>query len=142
MNSKRAAAVSLTVVLFLGILIGIVIDRLIINDLFHPPFERRHRPDFFADLTRELQLNAQQQDQLKTLLEEVKSKHEALRKSMGPQFHGVRQEFQEKFKQILTEEQKITFEKFNKKDPPREPPRDGKEPGERPGERAKQTMIK
>jgi hypothetical protein len=121
MNSKRAAAVSLSVVLFLGLLIGIVIDRFLIDDLFRPPVDGRHRPDFFADLTKELQLDPQQQEQLKTLLEEVKTKHEALRKTMGPQFRSVREEFQGKFAQILSAEQKLKFDQFNKKEPPKDP---------------------
>jgi hypothetical protein len=112
MNSKRAAVLSLSIVLILGILIGIVLDRYLLMDIFRPPFVGRHHADFVGHVTKELQLNEQQQAQLKVLLEEVKKSHEELREKIGPSSKKVREEFHDKFKKILTEEQQTKFAKM------------------------------
>jgi hypothetical protein len=120
MNSKRAAIILLSVVLTLGILLGVAMDRFILPDRSHPPFERKRRPDLVAHFTKELGLNEQQQAQLKILLEEIKTKHDSLRRATSPEFHKVRDEFQQNFSKILTNEQQTKFDNMIKRDKPRE----------------------
>lgn len=122
MNSKRAAAISLSVVFVLGLLAGLVVDRYFLSDQMPPGFAKRHRPDFVERLTKDLDLTADQQAQLKTLLGELKSKHDKIRETVGPQYRQVREDFHSSFKTILTKDQQKKFDEFTKKENPRNPP--------------------
>jgi hypothetical protein len=122
MNSKRAAAISLGVVFVLGFLAGLVVDRYFFSDHMPPEFDRRHRPDFVERLTKDLNLTADQQTQLKTLLAELKAKHDKIRETVGPQYRQVREDFHSSFKKILTAEQQIKFDEFSNRENPRNPP--------------------
>ncbi len=119
MNSKRTAIASLCMVLLVGILLGVVIDRYLLDDHNRPPFERRRPHDFFGRLSVDLQLNDVQKEQLRILLEATKAKHDSLRKTTGPQFRRIQEEFQQEFKKVLDADQREKFEKITKRDRPR-----------------------
>jgi hypothetical protein len=122
MNSKRAAAISLSVVFILGLLAGLVVDRYFFSDHMPPGFDKRHRPDFVERLTKDLNLTADQQAQLKTLLGELKTRHDKIREAVGPQYRQVREDFHASFKKILTKEQQDKFDEFTNRENPRNPP--------------------
>lgn len=119
MNSKRTAIASLCMVLLVGFLLGVIIDRYLLDDHNRPPFERRRSHDFFARLSVDLQLNDLQKEQLRILLEATKAKHDSLRKTTGPQFRRIQEEFQQEFKKALDPDQRKKFEKITKRDRPR-----------------------
>jgi len=120
MNSKRAAIFSLGVVLVLGILLGMAIDRYVIGTSARPPFERKRPHDFTRHLSKQLQLNDQQQAQLKVLLDGLRAKHDSLRKEATPQFRRIQEEFRQQFSSLLTPEQQETFKKMIEHEKPRE----------------------
>jgi septal ring factor EnvC (AmiA/AmiB activator) len=122
MNSKRAAAISLSVVFVLGLFVGLFVDRYFLSNRMAPGFDRRHRPDFVERLTKDLKLSADQQAQLKTLLAELKTKHDKIREAVGPQYRQVRDDFHSSFKKILTQEQQKKFDEFTSRENPRTPP--------------------
>jgi Spy/CpxP family protein refolding chaperone len=71
-----------------------------------------HRPDrqrLARRLTRELNLNATQVQQLTQILDETSKKFDDLRKQLDPQFDAVRKESQDRVRQILTPEQLAKF---------------------------------
>ncbi len=123
MNSKRAAAISLTAVFVLGFVAGWLGDRFLFSRHMPPGFDRRHRPDFVERLSKELNLTIDQQTQLKTLLADLKAKHDKIRETVGPQYRQVREDFRVHFKKILSEEQQKKFDEFSSRQtPPNQPP--------------------
>ena len=63
-------------------------------------------------LTRELQLTADQQQQLGTILDETATSYEAIRERVRPEYDQVRQQGRDKIRAILTPEQKAHFEEL------------------------------
>jgi len=119
MNSKRTAIASLGMVLLVGVLLGVVIDRHLLDDHNRPPFERRRSHDFFERLSVDLQLNDVQKEQLRLLLEATKNKHDELRRTPGPQFRRIQEEFQQEFTKVLNPDQREKFEKITKRNRPK-----------------------
>jgi Spy/CpxP family protein refolding chaperone len=71
-----------------------------------------HRPDrqrLVRHLTRELNLNETQVNQLTQIMDETSKKFDDLRKQLDPQFDAVRKESQDRVRQILTPEQLAKF---------------------------------
>jgi Spy/CpxP family protein refolding chaperone len=62
--------------------------------------------------TRELNLTADQERQFGQILADVRSRYEAIRRAMDPQFREVRQQSRERIRQILTTEQRPGFDDF------------------------------
>ena len=63
-------------------------------------------------LTRELQLTADQQQQLGTILDETATSYEAIRERVRPEYDQVRQQGRDKIRAILSPEQKARFEEL------------------------------
>jgi Spy/CpxP family protein refolding chaperone len=61
-------------------------------------------------LTREVGLTPQQQEQLKAILEESKARYDALFEQMRPQLEEIRQQGRQKIRAILAPEQLPKFE--------------------------------
>jgi Spy/CpxP family protein refolding chaperone len=72
--------------------------------------ERRAR--FVEQLTREVNLTADQQKQLGTILTDTQAKLRALHDQITPQAEQVRQQSREQIRALLTPEQKLKFEEF------------------------------
>jgi Spy/CpxP family protein refolding chaperone len=90
-----------------------------------------HRPDrqrLVRRLTRELNLNATQVQQLTQIMDETAKKFDDVRKQMDPQFDAVRKESQDRVRQILTPEQRDKFDammrRFEERRRRRSPPPD------------------
>ena len=63
-------------------------------------------------LTDELDLTAEQQQQLGPILDETATSYEAIRERVRPEYEQVRQQSREKIRAILTPEQKARFEEL------------------------------
>ena len=62
--------------------------------------------------THDLDLDAQQQDGVKTLLEKQREKIMALHREKSEQFHKVRAELRSELRRLLTPEQQMKFDKI------------------------------
>jgi len=63
-------------------------------------------------LTHELDLTAEQQQQLGPILDQTATSYEAIRERVRPEYEQVRQTSREKIRAILTPEQKARFEEL------------------------------
>ena len=63
-------------------------------------------------LTHELDLTAEQQQQLGVILDETATNYESIRERVRPEYEQVRQQSREKIRAILTPEQKARFEEL------------------------------
>ena len=66
-------------------------------------------------LTQELNLGAEQQKQLETIIASIQMQYKAIHQSTDPQINEVRQKGREQIRAILTPEQKPRFEEFLKR---------------------------
>ncbi|HEX7316231.1 MAG TPA: periplasmic heavy metal sensor [Pyrinomonadaceae bacterium] len=69
------------------------------------------RRDRFEKMSEDLKLTAEQQEQVRQIFGETKTKLEALRKESEPRFAEIRRDADERLKQVLTPEQ---WEEFRK----------------------------
>src|ERR1700732_5381571 len=115
-NSKKRgeAAVLILVVFLLGALLGSVGNHLwgervwgkqITNG---PP----SKGQIVSDLTRELQLTADQQKQLSSIVDDTRAQVRALYNTVEPQHEQLRQRGRDRIRAILTPDQKPKFEQF------------------------------
>jgi Spy/CpxP family protein refolding chaperone len=71
--------------------------------------ERRER------MTRDVGLNAEQQKQVKAILDQSQVEYKALHAVMDPQIEAVRQKTRDKIRALLTADQQPKFEEFLRK---------------------------
>jgi Spy/CpxP family protein refolding chaperone len=116
MSSKRVAILSLVSILILGFALGLLTEHFVLHSgKIHRPPKKSRDERLITTLTKELELTEEQQQQLKTLLQELKEKHDTINRSTRPEHQRVRQEFNEAFSKILTPEQAEKYEAFNKR---------------------------
>jgi Spy/CpxP family protein refolding chaperone len=107
------AILSIAAVFLSGLVIGIYADRLLLNSFgARPPHNDKA---FVAKFTRDLDLSAEQQAQLKVLLGKLREQHNAVWRSGQPEFNRIREEFRKNFSAVLTPEQQTKFTAINKK---------------------------
>ena len=70
------------------------------------------RNQLVGDLTRDLQLTADQQQQLGSIVDDTRSQWRALYTTIEPQHEQIRQQARDRMRAILTPEQKPKFEEF------------------------------
>jgi len=79
--------------------------------------------DFVKYLSQELKLDSQQTSRLTQILDESRTKYEALHSQVRPQFEALRQETDNQIRQILNPEQSRRFDEVIRKwRPPQGPP--------------------
>ena len=66
-------------------------------------------------LTREVELNAEQQKQAGAILDQAQNEYKAVHDVMDPQIESVRQKTRDKIRALLTADQKPKFEEFLRK---------------------------
>jgi hypothetical protein len=82
--------------------------------------------DFVKYLSQELKLDSQQTSRLTQILDESRTKYEALHSQVRPQFEALRQETDNQIRQILNPEQSRKFDEVIRKwRPPQGPPGPG-----------------
>jgi len=114
MNNKRAIAY-LFLVFLLGAALGVLgtlwAGRTGWAASLGPP-SMRNKQGAAEWLTRELNLTADQQQQLGPILDETATSYEAIRERVRPEYEQVRQSSREQIRAILTPEQKARFEEL------------------------------
>lgn len=78
----------------------------------HDGDRKEHRMKHFVS---ELDLNPQQEEELKGILEKQRSRIRELRQEMRPRFQEIRQEARVQIRARLTPEQKVKFDALEKK---------------------------
>ncbi len=77
--------------------------------------EAQRRARKVERLTQELNLTADQQKQIETILASVQAQYKAIRQTTEPQIDQARQKGREQIRAVLTPEQKPKFEEFLKR---------------------------
>jgi hypothetical protein len=125
-NPTTRKAITLVLLVFvLGVAIGAVgislVNRRVYGALGRPQAADQPRPGdqrpkgrtrLVKNLTVDLDLNAEQQKELTSILENTQSRYDAIRQQMNPQFDEVRQQSRDHIRQILTPEQRPKFDDF------------------------------
>ncbi|MGH9776098.1 MAG: hypothetical protein ACRD50_14255 [Candidatus Acidiferrales bacterium] len=110
-SSKRQAALLVMIVFLLGIALGGFSDHLWGSHIWARG-QRPGRDALLNQLTQELQLSADQQKQLASIVDDTRSRWHALDESIRPEHERIRQESRDKIRAVLTPEQKPKFEDF------------------------------
>jgi Spy/CpxP family protein refolding chaperone len=110
--SSRKAIALLVLVLLLGIALGVVGTTVVNRRVYGARAGNANRTRPFDRLTRELKLTPSQQTQVKSILSDMQSKYDVIRRQDAPQFSQVRQQGRQQIRQLLSPEQKPKFEQF------------------------------
>ena len=78
--------------------------------------------DFLGNFAKELELDGQQFETLKAILDESRQRYIGLAKEIGPQYYEIRKETEQKIRNMLRDDQRIRYEEFLKKFQPPPPP--------------------
>jgi Spy/CpxP family protein refolding chaperone len=106
---KKTAVLSLITIFLLGTAFGIFLNHVVLGK-FSPHPKHGSPSDFlFEKFTRDLSLTSPQQDTLRTMLNELREQNKSLGQAQHQQNEQIRLKFNEKFEQILTEEQKTKY---------------------------------
>jgi|ERR1700678_726307 len=113
-KTRSEAAILVIVVFFLGALLGGVSNHLWGESVWGKQMSFAHptRDQMVASLTQDLQLNAEQQQQLGAIIDDTKSQIHAIYAPVDAQREAVRQAGRNRIRAILTPEQKPKFEAF------------------------------
>ena len=115
-NTKKRgeAAVLVLVVFLLGTLLGGVGNHVWGERVWGKQIVNTQptRDQIVGNLTRDLQLTADQQQQLGSIVDDTRAKWRTLYNSIEPQHEQIRQQARDRMRAILTPEQKPKFEDF------------------------------
>jgi Spy/CpxP family protein refolding chaperone len=115
MRSKTSATLMLVLTFGLGVVAGAVSNHLY-ETRFKPagprPGARSAPPDIAEELGQGLNLNADQKNKLKEIIQQSRERYRTMSQQFRPQYDAVRDETRQQIRQILTEEQKARFEKI------------------------------
>jgi len=135
MKSKLSVVLLWVLVFLLGGVSGAVSHYLYREHIKTPtPAVPQRSGDIVEGMARELNLDAQQKESLKTIFgqtrqqvhalnQQFKPQYEALNQQYRPQFEAIRNDTDEKIRQILRSDQRTRFEAFLKKLHSAPPPR-------------------
>jgi uncharacterized membrane protein len=118
MKSKLCIALLWILVFLLGGVAGSVsyyLYREHINPLPQAKASRKSPEQIIDEMARFLNLDAQQKEQLTVIFDESLKRYRALNQEYRPQFRTIRNETDEKIKNILREDQKLRFQEWIKK---------------------------
>jgi hypothetical protein len=113
-KTRGEAAILVIVVFLLGALLGGVGNHLWGERVWGKQISVAHlsKDQLVSSLTQELQLNADQQQQLGAIIDETKSQIHAIYAPVDVQREALRQNGRARIRAILTPEQKPKFEAF------------------------------
>jgi len=123
MKSKTSAALLLILTFLLGGIVGAVSYSLYQHEVAAQNSRSRRNP--MRDLAKALNLDSQQEETLRQIMEKSRDRYRALdqqmrrqyettRQEMRPQYDAIRTESRQEIRQILREDQKARFEEFLK----------------------------
>ena len=105
-NAKVLAAIAIVITLVVGVVLGVVGDRLFL--MIHPP--RRHSPQMIVrHLAYRLDLSDQQRQQLTEIVTRHEQRIAALHESTRPAVQQELEQANREIEQILTPEQREKF---------------------------------
>ncbi len=110
MTSKKTAITVLISVFIVGVACGLVSDRIFFAKSRY--MHRHRRAGMVSKFTKELKLNASQQEKLQGLLKEIKAQYDEIRTKTRPEYKKVRENFHDELLKILNEDQKQKFMKM------------------------------
>jgi Spy/CpxP family protein refolding chaperone len=113
-KTRSEAAVLVLVVFLLGALLGGMAVHLWSDRVFGNPIVPGHptRDQIVSSLTKELQLNAEQQQQLAAIIDDTRAQIAVVYAPADAQRDELRQKGRARIRAILTPEQKPKFEAF------------------------------
>jgi Spy/CpxP family protein refolding chaperone len=117
-DKKRGEAALLVLVVFLlGVLLGGVGNHLWGERVWGKQVTTTtpSKGQIVNDLTRELQLTADQQKQLGAIVDDTRAQWRTLYSTIEPQHEQIRQQSRDRIRAILTPDQKPKFEEFMKR---------------------------
>ena len=115
MRSKTSASILLIGVFILGGITGAVSYSLYrgrVEASAPRGGSRWSSNDIAKKLAQDLNLNAEQQEKLKAIIDQGRERFGALRQQFRPQYEVIRRETDDRIRQILREDQKAKFEKI------------------------------
>jgi len=115
MRSKTSASILLIGVFILGGITGAVSYSLYRSRVEASGGKHGSRwpsHDIVKKFAQDLDLGAEQQEQLKVIIDESRDRFGALRQQFRPQYEAIRSLTNDKIRQILREDQKAKFEKI------------------------------
>ncbi|MBN2356452.1 hypothetical protein JXO59_10080 [candidate division KSB1 bacterium] len=116
MTSRRKAILSLVSAFIIGFAFCFFLFYFsILEHHLGPRHGRDRTDDIMLRFTRELDLDARQQEFLKSELEKIRARHNEIRQANFSQFREIRDDFRRSFSTILTPEQKAKFDEYNRK---------------------------
>ena len=110
-QGSRKAFLLVFLVFVLGIALGSV-GIYVVTTRVHAarPQAVRSPANAMALFTRDLNLNAEQQKQIETILNDTRARYAEIHKQADPEYENARHESRERIRQVLTPEQKPKFE--------------------------------
>jgi len=115
MRSKTSASILLIGVFILGGITGAVSYSLYLRRVEASgarPGSHWASHDIVKKFAQDLDLGAEQQEQLKIIIDQSRERFGALRRQFRPQYEAIRRETNDKIRQILRDDQKTKFEKI------------------------------
>jgi hypothetical protein len=113
-RTNRKAVALLALVFSLGIGLGAVGHMAAERDVFAARQRNNTRSErkFLNRLSNDLQLSAEQQQQLNAVLADTKARYDAIRQSVNPQYQQIREQSNERIREVLNPEQRAAFDQF------------------------------
>ncbi len=110
LSSQKLALLSIITTFFVGMVLGVVVERFV----FDKRPEKHHdiNEHLLDKFTEELSLTPAQQDTLKVMLDEIKEKHREVRRQSYQEYKRIREEFEQKFSSILTQDQAARYKEM------------------------------
>ncbi len=113
MKSKTSAGLLLVAIFLLGGVAGGLSQYLVENRIFssQPPRPRvPNSHDIVEEMAQHLNLDAQQKEQLKTIVQQSRDRYRTLSRQFQPQYEKIRGETNEAIRGILRPDQRKQFE--------------------------------
>jgi uncharacterized membrane protein len=116
MKSKASIVLLGIVIFLLGAIAGAVSHSLYQEYLKAAFFKANSQPvDIVGGLAKELELDAQQTESLRSIFDESIERSMALSQEIWPQYQTIYKETEQKIKDILREDQRARYEEFLRK---------------------------
>jgi Spy/CpxP family protein refolding chaperone len=111
-ETTRKAAGLVALIFLLGIAIGALGTHFWGERVWSARAERPGRTKIVEDLTREVGLTPDQKKQVETIVDDTRTKFDAIHEQERPQYEQARQEGRNRIRALLTPEQLPKFEDF------------------------------
>jgi Spy/CpxP family protein refolding chaperone len=111
-KARREAAVLFFVVFLLGVLFGAVGGHLWNKRVSGQPAAHATRGELIRNFSREVRLTPEQEKQLSAIMDDTRTKWQALYAPLDAQREAIRHQGRERIRAMLTPEQQSRFEEY------------------------------